>query len=58
MGNPNWPGVLGLFRKPKISWSNFLADLKTQSKHYDKTPGSFSYKNLSVIIVEYELQNG
>jgi hypothetical protein len=35
-GNPQWPGVLDLFRKPKISWSNFLADLKAQSKRRDK----------------------
>ena len=57
--NPQWPGVLDLFRKPKISWFNFWADLKAQSKHCDKTPGSFLVaKFLSVIFVEYELQNG
>ena len=36
MGNPNWPGVLGLFRKPKISWSNFLVNLKEQSTQCDE----------------------
>ena len=43
-GNPQWPGVLDLFRKPKISWSNLMADLKGQSKHCDKIHGSFGYK--------------
>jgi hypothetical protein len=30
-GNPQWPGVLDLFRNPKISRFNFLVDLKAQS---------------------------
>jgi len=34
-GNPQWPSVLDLFRKHIISWSNFLLDLKAQSRHGD-----------------------
>jgi hypothetical protein len=29
-GNPHQPGVIGLVSKPKLSQSNFLADLKAQ----------------------------
>ena len=34
-GNPQRPGILDLFRKPKISWFNFLVGLKAQSTHAD-----------------------
>jgi hypothetical protein len=30
-GNPQWPGVLDWFRKPKISWFKFLVDLEVKS---------------------------
>jgi hypothetical protein len=35
-GNLQWPEILGLFSKPKISRSNFLVDLKVQSTRCDK----------------------
>ena len=35
-GNRQWPGVLSLFSKSKISWSNLLVDLKVKSTHGDK----------------------
>jgi len=43
--NLQWPGVLDLFRKSKISWFNFLVDLKKQSTYCEKIrPGSGFYK--------------
>jgi hypothetical protein len=35
-GNPQWPWILDLFRKPKISRFNFLVDLKAQSTQCDE----------------------
>ena len=41
---PTIAGGFKFVQKTQISWSNFLADLKAQSKHCDKNPGSFGYK--------------
>ena len=35
-GNLQFPSILGLFSEPKISWFDFLVDLKVQSKRRDK----------------------
>ena len=37
--NLQWSGVLDLSRQPKISWFNFLVDLKKQSTHQEKNIG-------------------
>ena len=47
-GNPKWPFGLGLFRKSKISWFNFLVDLKAQSTISEKLPSSDVYKIIEV----------
>jgi len=35
-GNIQFLGILGLSRQPKISWFNFLVDLKVKSTHCEK----------------------
>jgi len=45
-GNPQWPGGLGLSSKSKLSRSNFLVDLKAQSKHRDKNCPIWMYTKL------------
>ena len=43
--NIQFEGVLDLFSEPKITWSNFLVDLKVQSSYCIKIrPGSGFYK--------------
>ena len=34
--NLPYPGILDLFSEPKISWFNFLVDLKEKSTHCEK----------------------
>ena len=51
-GNLQWPGVLDLFRKPKISRFNFLVDLKAQSTQYDEQSTVQMFKTF------VELKNG
>jgi hypothetical protein len=54
-GNLQWSVVLGLFRKPKISWLIFLVSLKVQYTHCDKSrPNRIFTRFLSVKIVDYE----
>jgi len=35
-GNLHFPGIVGWYSKPKISWFNFLVDLKEQSTQCEK----------------------
>ncbi len=50
--NIQFPGSLGVFSESKISRSNFLVDLKVQSKHRDKNCPVRVYTKL------FEVKNG
>jgi len=53
-GNPQWTGILGLFRKNELPWFNFLMDLKEQSaKNTTYICGVNSQRKITILSIDW-----